>query len=334
MTVLVTGGAGYIGSHAVLALSDSGEQVVVLDDLSTGYRDSVHPPARLIVGDVADAALVTRLIVEFEIKEIIHFAAKLIVPDSVVDPLGYYLANTVKARALFAAAVVGGVKRFVFSSTCAVYGTPAENPVGEDAPTVPISPYGSSKLMTEWILRDAAAAHGFSHVTLRYFNVAGADPDGRSGLASPTSTHLVKVASEAALGKRPFIQVYGNDYPTPDGTCIRDYIHVTDLAAAHVDALRHLRDGGGSLTLNCGYGRGYSVLEVIDAVKRVSGVNFPVRVGPRRAGDPPAIVARNARIQQELGWRPRYNDLSTIVAHGIAWERTIPVKFSIDTLTI
>jgi UDP-glucose 4-epimerase len=332
MTVLVTGGAGYIGSHVVLALSDLGEQVVVLDDLSTGHRDSVHPPARLIVGDIADASLVKRLIVEFGIEEVIHFAAKLIVPDSVADPLGYYLANTVKSRALFATAVTGHVKRFVFSSTCAVYGTPTENPVGEDAPTVPISPYGTSKLMTEWMLRDAAAAHDFNYVTLRYFNVAGADPAGRSGLNSRTSTHLIKVASEAALGKRPFIQVYGNDYATPDGTCIRDYIHVTDLAAAHVDALRYLRGGGDNLTLNCGYGRGYSVLEVIDAVKRVSGVDFPVRVGPRRAGDPAAIVAHTARIHRELGWLAQYNDLSTIIGHALAWERTLPVKSSVDTL--
>jgi UDP-glucose 4-epimerase len=324
MSVLVTGGAGYIGSHVVLALSDLGEQVFVLDDLSTGDRDAVHPPARLIVGDIADASLVKQIIVEFGVEEIIHFAAKLIVPDSLVDPLGYYLANTVKSRALFAAAVAGHVKRFVFSSTCAVYGTPAEIPVGEDAPTVPISPYGTSKLMTEWMLRDAAVAHDLNYVTLRYFNVAGADPAGRSGLSSPTSTHLIKVASEAALGKRPFIQVYGNDYATPDGTCIRDYIHVTDLAAAHVDALRYLRGGGGNVTLNCGYGRGYSVLEVIDAVKRVSGVDFPIRVGPRRAGDPPAIVARTARMHRELGWLPQYDDLSTIITHAIAWERTLP----------
>jgi UDP-glucose 4-epimerase len=328
MAVLVTGGAGYIGSHAVLALVDSGARVVVLDDLSTGRRETVHPAARLIVGDVADSYLVMRIVAEYGVHEIIHFAAKLIVPDSVADPLGYYLANTVKTRALLAAAISAGVGRYVFSSTAAVYGTPAENPVGEDSPTNPISPYGSSKLMSEWMLRDAATAHGISYVALRYFNVAGADPEKRSGQTSPVSTHLIKVACEAATGKRARLDVYGDDYPTPDGTCVRDYIHVTDLAAAHVDALRHLRDGGRNLTLNCGYGRGYSVLEVIDAVKRVSGANFPVHVGPRRAGDPAALVARAERIRAELGWQPEYDDLSKIVADALAWEFTIPAKSS------
>jgi UDP-glucose 4-epimerase len=312
MPVLVTGGAGYIGSHAVLALTDLGEQVVVLDDLSTGTRKAVPASARLIVGDVGDSALVQRVIAEHRIEDVIHFAAKLIVPDSVADPLGYYFANTVKSRALFAAAIGAGAKRIVFSSTAAVYGMPAENPVAEDAPTVPISPYGSSKLMT-----------------LRYFNVAGADPDGRSGQNSPVSTHLIKVASEVALGKRQDLEIFGNDYPTPDGTCIRDYIHVTDLAAAHVDALRHLRAGGQNLTLNCGYGLGYSVLDVVEAVKKVSGSNFPVRMSPRRPGDPAAIVARAERIRDELGWQPRYDDLALIVAHALAWERTIPAKPSV-----
>ena len=329
MAVLVTGGAGYIGSHTVLALIDAGEQVVVLDDLSTGTRNAVHPSARLIVGDVADAPLVQRIVVEHRVDDVVHFAAKLIVPDSVADPLDYYLANTVKSRALFAASIDAGAKRIVFSSTAAVYGMPAENPVGEDAPTTPISPYGTSKLMSEWMLRDAAAAHGIGYVTLRYFNVAGADPNGRAGQTSSVSTHLIKVASEAALGKRRNVEVYGNDYPTPDGTCIRDYIHVTDLAAAHVDALRHLRSGGDNLTLNCGYGRGYSVFEVVNAVKREAGTNFPVRIGPRRPGDPAAIVARASRIRDELGWRPCYDDLSVIVAHALAWERAIPVKPSV-----
>jgi UDP-glucose 4-epimerase len=232
----------------------------------------------------------------------------------------------VKSRALFAAAISAGAKRIVFSSTAAVYGMPAENPVSEDAPTVPISPYGSSKLMSEWMLRDAASAHGIGHVTLRYFNVAGADPDGRSGQSSPVSTHLIKVASEAALGKRNGLEVFGNDYPTPDGTCIRDYIHVSDLAAAHVDALRHLRAGGKNLTLNCGYGLGYSVLDVIDAVQRAAGSTFPVRMSPRRPGDPAAIVARAERIRDALGWQPRYDDLALIVEHALAWERTIPAK--------
>jgi UDP-glucose 4-epimerase len=329
MAVLVTGGAGYIGSHTVLALTDLEEQVVVLDDLSTGARKAVPASARLIVGDVGDAALVQRIVAEHRIEDVIHFAAKLIVPDSVADPLGYYFANTVKSRALFAASIGAGVKRIVFSSTAAVYGMPAENPVSEDAPTVPISPYGSSKLMSQWMLRDAAIAHGIGYVALRYFNVAGADPQGRSGQTSPVSTHLIKVASEAAFGKRPGLEVFGNDYPTPDGTCIRDYIHVTDLAAAHVDALRHLRAGGKNLTLNCGYGRGYSVLDVIEAVKRVSGSNFPVRMSPRRPGDPAAIVARAERIRDELGWQPRYDDLPLIVSHALAWERTIPAKSSV-----
>jgi len=329
MPVLVTGGAGYIGSHTVLALTDLGEQVVVLDDLSTGTRKAVPASARLIVGDVGDSAFVQRVIAEHRIEDVIHFAAKLIVPDSVADPLGYYFANTVKSRALFAAAIGADVKRIVFSSTAAVYGMPAENPVAEDAPTIPISPYGSSKLMSEWMLRDASAAYSMSYVTLRYFNVAGADPDGRSGQNSPVSTHLIKVASEVALGKRQDLEIFGNDYPTPDGTCIRDYIHVTDLATAHVDALRHLRAGGKNLTLNCGYGLGYSVLDVVEAVKKVSGSNFPVRMSPRRPGDPAAIVARAERIRDELGWRPRYDDLALIVEHALAWERTISAKSSV-----
>lgn len=326
MTVLVTGGAGYIGSHTVLALVDAGERVVVLDDLSTGRREAVHPSARLIVGDVGDSALVTRVASEHGIQDIIHFAAKLIVPDSVSDPLGYYLGNTVKTRALLATAVRMGIARLVFSSTAAVYGMPRENPISEDSPTNPISPYGASKLMSEWMLRDTSAAHGLGYVTLRYFNVAGADPMLRSGQASPVSTHLIKVASEAAVGKRARLDVYGDDYPTPDGTCVRDYIHVTDLAFAHVEALRHLRRGGGNLTLNCGYGRGYSVLEVIDAVKRVSAVDFPVCIGPRRPGDPPALVARADRIRETLGWHPQYDDLATVVRHALAWERKISAK--------
>jgi UDP-glucose 4-epimerase len=310
----------------VLALLDAGENVVVLDDLSTGMRSAVHPKARLIVGDVADAALVLRVIADYDIKEVLHFAAKIVVPDSVADPLGYYLANTVKSRTLIAAAIGAGVKRLVFSSTAAVYGMPAEIPVSEDAPTLPISPYGSSKLMTEWMLRDAAAAHGFGYVALRYFNVAGADPAGRSGQSTPNATHLIKVASELAVGKRKRIEVFGTDYPTPDGTCIRDYIHVADLVAAHLDALRHLRKGGANLTLNCGYGRGHSVLEVIEAVKRASGADLPVVMSPRRPGDPAAIVARADRVRSELGWRPQYDDLPTIVSHALAWERKLSAK--------
>jgi UDP-glucose 4-epimerase len=325
MTVLVTGGAGYIGSHTVLALRDAGEAVVVLDDLSTGFRSAVPADIRLVVGDVGDATLLTRTIADHGVEEIVHFAAKLLVPESVTDPLGYYLANTVKTRALFAAAVSAGVKRIVFSSTAAVYGMPAENPVSEDAPTEPISPYGSSKLMSEWMLRDIAASHGVRYVALRYFNVAGADPALRSGQSSRVATHLIKVASQVVLGKRRHLDVFGADYPTPDGSCIRDYIHVTDLADAHVGALHHLRRGGNNLVLNCGYGRGYSVLEVAEAVKRVAGADFAVVMGPRRPGDPPTLVARANRIRRELGWQPRYDDLATIVEHALAWERTLPL---------
>jgi UDP-glucose 4-epimerase len=326
MAVLVTGGAGYIGSHMVYTLVDAGEDTVVLDDLSTGVRGAVPPKARLIVGDIADTALVLRVIAEHEIEEIVHFAAKIVVPDSVVDPLGYYLSNTVKSRALLAAAVASGVRRIVFSSTAAVYGMPATNPVAEDAPALPISPYGSSKLMTEWMLRDAAAAHSLGYVVLRYFNVAGADPAGRAGQSSARSTHLIKVAVELALGKRAQMEIFGTDYPTPDGTCIRDYVHVADLVAAHLDALHHLRRGGASLVLNCGYGRGYSVLQVLDAVKRASGADLSVKIGGRRAGDPAALVARSDRIRGELGWQPQYDDLDLIVTHSLAWERKLPDK--------
>lgn len=321
MAVLVTGGAGYIGSHMVLALADAGEDVVVLDNLSTGFRECVHPSARLVVGDVADAALVEKIVAEHKVQDVVHFAARLIVPESVADPLGYYLGNTVKTRALLETLIRRGVNRFVFSSTAAVYGDTGLAPVSEDSPLKPISPYGSSKLMTEWMLRDSAAAYDFNYVALRYFNVAGADPLGRSGQLTANATHLIKVACETAVGRRTGMEVYGSDYPTPDGTCVRDYIHVTDLVSAHVEALRHLRAGGSTLTLNCGYGKGYSVLEVIDTVKRVSGVNFPVKMSPRRAGDPPAIVAAAGRIRETLGWKPSLDRLSTIVEHALVWEK-------------
>jgi UDP-glucose 4-epimerase len=323
MAVLVTGGAGYIGSHMVLALVDAGEDVVVLDDLSSGFARAVHPKARLVQGDVSDEALVLRLIAGHGVDAVIHFAARIVVPESVANPLGYYLANTVKSRALLATVIAAGVHRFVFSSTAAVYGMPLESPVRETTPVNPISPYGTSKLMTEWMLRDAAAVHGLNYVALRYFNVAGADPESRSGQSTPNATHLIKVACETALGKRNGMEVFGTDYPTADGTCVRDYIHVTDLVAAHLAALAHLRAGGESLILNCGYGRGYSVLEVIDAVKRLSGNDFPVLYGTRRAGDPAAIVAGAERIRAELGWRPKFDDLATIVSHALAWERTL-----------
>ncbi len=320
MTVLVTGGAGYIGSHMVLDLLDSGESVVVLDNLSTGFRWAVPTNATLVVGDVGDQDLVRSIVRKHGVKAIIHFAGSIVVPESVADPLGYYHNNTVKSRALMEVAVEMGIEQFIFSSTAAVYGNPSEVPVREDAELKPMSPYGSSKLMTEIMLADAARAHNFRYVALRYFNVAGADPQGRTGQSTPNATHLIKVACEAALGKRPCIEVFGTDYPTEDGTCIRDYIHVTDLVRAHRAALRHLRDGGGSEIFNCGYSKGFSVLQVIDAVKRVSGADFEVRNAPRRAGDPAAIVAASDKIRVHLGWRPELDKLETIAAQALAWE--------------
>jgi len=323
MGVLVTGGAGYIGSHMVFELLDAGEQAIVLDNLSTGFQRAVQDGVPLIVGDGGDQVLVSRLIREHGIQAIIHFAGSLIVPDSVRNPLAYYRNNTVNSRALIETAITGGVKHFIFSSTCAVYGNPAKVPVSEDAPTLPISPYGSSKLMTETILCDAGGAHGLNYIILRYFNVAGADPKGRAGQSTRAATQLIKVAVEAALGRRPKVEIFGTDYPTPDGTCIRDYIHVSDLVSAHLDALRYLRRGGRSLTLNCGYGRGFSVREVLDAVKQVSGVDFRVDNAPRRPGDSAQIVADSQLIRRTFGWRPRFDDLPTIVTHALAWERTL-----------
>jgi UDP-glucose 4-epimerase len=320
VTVLVTGGAGYIGSHMVHALVDAGRDVVVLDDLSTGFRWALPRQARLVVGDIGDQALVERLITENDVVAILHFAGSIVVPDSIRDPLGYYLNNTVKTRAVLAAAVTTGVGRFVFSSTAAVYGTPSVCPVNEDAPTIPLNPYGASKLMSERMLADTAAAHDFRYIALRYFNVAGADPAGRTGLSTRGATHLLKIACETALGQRPVMEVYGTDYPTPDGTGVRDYIHVSDLVVAHLLALEHLERGGSPGVFNCGYGRGFSVLEVIEAVRRVSGHDFPVVYGPRRPGDAGMVVADSRRLAETLGWRPRHDRLETIVAHALAWE--------------
>jgi len=323
MTVLVTGGAGYIGGHMVLALLDAGEDVVVLDNLSTGFRWAVPPGAKLVVGDFGDIETLERIFATRDIGAIAHFAAKIVVPDSVSDPLGYYENNTAKARTLLAAAVRHGVRHFIFSSTAAVYGEPPVSPVVEDTPQAPINPYGRSKLMVEWMLKDVSAAHDLRHVALRYFNVAGADPQGRLGQSTPNATHLIKIAVQAALGHRDGMDVFGTDYPTRDGSCIRDYIQVSDLIAAHMLALKHLRDGGASLTCNCGYGRGLSVLEVIDVVKKVSGVDFPVRVSGRRAGDPANLIAGAERIRAELGWVPRHDDVEGIVRQALDWERRL-----------
>jgi len=321
MTVLVTGGAGFIGSHMVLALNDAGEDVVVIDNLSTGFCWAVAPAAKLIEADIGDEAALDRVMGEHQLDAIVHFAGSIVVPESVVDPLAYYLNNTVKSRALIAAAVRHRVPRFVFSSTAAVYGNPGNEPVFEDAVVKPISPYGTSKLMTEWMLRDSHYAYGLQYAALRYFNVAGADPKGRSGQSTPRATHLIKVACQTALGSRAELEVFGTDYDTPDGTCIRDYIHVSDLVTAHLDALKHLRNGGESGVFNCGYGTGYSVLEVIRAVERAIGRKLDVKLAGRRAGDPAAIVAGAEKVRRVLGWRPHHQDLDDIVASALAWER-------------
>jgi UDP-glucose 4-epimerase len=322
--VLVTGGAGYIGSHAVLALLDAGWKVVVIDNLTTGFRWAVPEGAVFAQGDIADQPLVDALIAEHGIGAIIHFAGSIIVPESVDNPLKYYENNTVKSRSLIESAVNGGVRHFIFSSTAATYGIPDKVPVREDQPTQPINPYGWSKLMTERMLADTAFAHPLNFCALRYFNVAGADPRGRSGQSTAGATHLIKVAVEAAIGKRGHVSVYGTDYDTPDGTGVRDYIHVSDLAAAHVDALERLiADPAASHIMNCGYSRGFSVLEVLDSVDRVTNMKIERRMEPRRAGDPGSLVADNARILATLPWRPQRADLDTIVADALAWERKL-----------
>lgn len=322
MTTLITGGAGYIGSHVVYSLLDAGRSVVVLDDLSTGNRDCLPEDAPLVVGDAGDRQLVGELIDEHDIDSAIHLAGSTVAPESVAEPLEYYENNTSVARNLMEALVDGGVDRFVFSSTAAIYGDLAEVPVGEDAPKSPVNPYGRSKLVVEWMLEDAAVAFDdFTYCALRYFNVAGADPDGRTGHDKPSASTLIKVTTETALGERDYIEIYGTDYPTRDGTGIRDYIHVSDLADAHLDALNYLEGDGESVALNCGYGYGYSVREVIDVVKEVSGVDFEVRETDRRPGDPVESVADSTRIRETLDWEPTRNDLAQIVADGLAWER-------------
>ncbi|OAF01294.1 UDP-glucose 4-epimerase GalE [Bradyrhizobium centrolobii] len=323
MTVLVTGGAGYIGSHTVLALAEAGEDVVVIDDLSTGFSAYLPEGVPLFIGDAGDENLLEGVIAQHNIESIIHFAGSVVVPDSMRDPLGYYRNNFTTARNLLNVAVKRGISRFIFSSTAAVYGNPDQVPVPEHAPTRPLSPYGSSKLMTEIMLHDVASAYGMQYVVLRYFNVAGADPLARIGLATVGATHLLKIAVEAATGQRAKIDVFGTDYPTQDGSCIRDFIHVTDLSQAHRSALSYLRRGGASTTLNCGYGRGYSVLETIDAVRRVSGRSFAVQYAPRRPGDIMTMVADTNRIRSLLDWKPQYDDLETIAAHALAWEEKL-----------
>lgn len=322
--VLVTGGAGYIGSHAVLALKDAGWPVAVIDDLSTGTRRVVPRGIPFYEGNIADRALVERIFDEQKIQAIMHFAGSIVVPESIERPLEYYANNTLASHALIAAAVVGGVQHFLFSSTAAVYGAPQHVPIDEDDPKVPINPYGASKLMTERMLADASAAHSFNYGALRYFNVAGADPAGRTGQIGKGSTHLIKIACEAAVGKRKAIAVYGSDYATPDGTCIRDYIHVSDLADAHVAALEWLvAHPADNLVLNCGYGKGLSVLEVLDAVDKANGSPIERIMEGRRAGDPPELVAGNARLVAMLGWRPKYADIDIIVVDALRWERKL-----------
>ena len=323
MSVLVTGGAGYIGAHAVLALLDAGEAVVVVDDLSTGFAAAVPAGAVLIEGDVGDEGLIRTLVKDHGVDATMHFAAKTVVPESVADPEPYYATNTFKTAALLRALRAAGVGRLVFSSTAAVYGDVGEGPVAEDACLRPVSPYGRAKLAAEWMIEDTGHAYGLSYACLRYFNVAGADPAGRAGQSTAAATHLIKAASQAVLGKRDALQIFGMDYPTPDGTGVRDYIQVSDLVDAHLAALRHLRAGQDNLTLNVGYGRGYSVREVVEAVGRAAGRPVPVVEGPRRPGDPASIVADVTRIRQTLNWRPKFENLDLIAAQALAWERQI-----------
>jgi len=325
--VLVTGGAGYIGSHAVLALRDGGWPVMVIDDLSNGSREAVPGDVPFFEGSIADRGLVDRILAEQGIGAILHFAGSIVVPESVEKPLDYYANNTLASHALISAAVAAGVPHIVFSSTAAVYGEPERVPIEEDDHKQPINPYGASKLMTERMLADTAAAFPINYAALRYFNVAGADPDMRAGQVGKGSTHLIKVAVEAATGKRDHVDVFGTDYPTPDGTCVRDYVHVSDLADAHVAALERLIERPqDNLVLNCGYGQGLSVIEVLDALNRVAGEPVPRVIGPRRAGDPPLLVASNRALVDTLGWSPRFAEIDAIITHALAWERILQAR--------
>ena len=323
MRILVTGGAGYIGSHVVLTCLNAGYEVVVFDDLSTGRREAVPQDVPLIEGDIGDPDLVAKSLDDHGIRAVIHLAGRIVVPESVVAPLKYYKANTAASRTLIEACVEAAVESFVFSSTAAVYGAPKQTPITENAPLEPVNPYGRSKLMTEWILADASEAHGFGYLALRYFNVAGADPEGRTGQSTPQATHLIKVASETAVGVRDKVEIFGEDYDTPDGTGIRDYIHVSDLAAAHVAGLRYLAAGGKSQAMNCGYGLGYSVREVLRTVEQVSGQPLNIVSAPRRLGDPPALVADSSRLQTEMEWTPKYADLTAMIESAIGWEKIL-----------
>lgn len=321
MTILVTGGAGYIGSHTVYALLDRGDKVVVLDDLSTGFRAQVSADAIFIKGDAADASLVKTIVSEHGVNTVIHFAGSIVVPDSVVDPLDYYENNLVKSHALITASIESGVKQFIFSSTATVYAEDAPQPLQETTARIPVSPYARSKLMTEWVLEDVARAHDFRSVILRYFNVAGADPRGRTGQSAPKATHLIKRAARVALGREPHLNIFGTDYPTPDGTGVRDYIHVTDLAAAHVLALDALNAGSPATVYNCGYGRGLSVRQVVTGMERILGRRLPVKEAQRRAGDPPTLISDPSRIKKALGWKPTHDDLDGILRSALEWER-------------
>jgi UDP-glucose 4-epimerase len=323
MTILVTGGAGYIGSHMTYGLGDRGERVVVLDNLTTGFRSLVNPEAEFVEGSIADRELVEAVLNDYDVESVVHFAGSVVVPESVENPIKYYQNNTAASCTLVDACIRSGIRNFIFSSTAAVYGVPDVPMVGEDIIPDPINPYGRSKLMIEWLLKDAARAHDFHFVALRYFNVAGADPKGRTGQSTPRATHLIKRACQAALGRVPYLEIFGQDYPTPDGTGIRDYIHVTDLISAHLLVLDHLRGGGESSVYNVGYGRGCSVREIIDVAEQVTGKKIPVRESSRRLGDPATIVANSSRLKEHLNWKPQYDDIKTIVRTAFEWERNL-----------